>query len=177
MLIEDFNRTIDTWINELEKYDLNQLLIKPSPNSWSLGQVYIHLITDTKFYADQIRICISNNNNVDEEASPFAKTMFLNNQFPDQMIEGAPSNSSLPQPDSKLQLLRSLMNLKGEMNEVGKLITQSIFKGKTKHPGLNYFNATEWLQLTEMHFRHHLRQKKRIDDFLNHNLNSYPVDK
>ena len=27
--------------------------------------------------------------------------------------------------------------------------------GKTKHPGLNYFTAKEWLQFAEMHLRHH----------------------
>jgi hypothetical protein len=46
------------------------------------------------------------------------------------------------------------------------LITQSPYKGKTKHPGLHYFNADEWLQFADMHFRHHVKQKKKIDDFL-----------
>ncbi|HEV9036934.1 MAG TPA: hypothetical protein VGQ51_09945 [Puia sp.] len=35
--------------------------------------------------------------------------------------------------------------------------------GKTRHPGLHYFNSLEWLQFAEMHMRHHFRQKKRID--------------
>ncbi|MEJ7682628.1 MAG: hypothetical protein WKG06_33180 [Segetibacter sp.] len=55
---------------------------KPSPNSWSLGQVYMHLIDDTNYYIEQIKICVSTNDNVIEEASPGAKTMFLNNDFP-----------------------------------------------------------------------------------------------
>lgn len=52
------------------------------------------------------------------------------------------------------------------MNNVEMLISKSPFKGKTKHPGLDYFSAIEWLQFAEMHLRHHLRQKKRIDHFL-----------
>jgi hypothetical protein len=36
-------------------------------------------------------------------------------------------------------------------------------KGKTRHPGLLFFSALEWLRFTEMHMRHHFRQKKRID--------------
>lgn len=59
-----------------------------------------------------------------------------------------------------------LTNLKDEINKVEILISKSSFKGKTKHPGLGYFNASEWLRFAEMHFRHHLKQKKRIDDFL-----------
>lgn len=175
MLIEGFNHTIDIWIKELEHYNFKQLCAKPSADSWSLGQVYMHLIEDTNFYTEQIRICVSANNNVTEEASPGAKAMFLNNDFPDEIIEGAPANSRIPQPDNKEQLRSYLLNLKDEMNKAEILISKSLCKGKTKHPGLNYFNACEWLQFAEMHLRHHLRQKKRIDNFLR--VNRYQLIK
>jgi len=51
------------------------------------------------------------------------------------------------------------------MKQAALLISKSNHKGKTKHPGLNYFSADEWFRFAEMHFRHHERQKKRIDDF------------
>jgi len=164
--MNNFNNTINTWITELQHYDFDELRTKPDPKSWSLGQVYMHLIDETKYYLEQIKICVSTNDNAIEEASPDAKTMFLNNDFPDDVIEGPPTNSCIPQPDNKEQLMSCLLNLKDEMNNVEILISKSPFKGKTKHPGLNYFNAIEWLRFAEMHFRHHLRQKKRIDDSL-----------
>ena len=40
-------------------------------------------------------------------------------------------------------------------------------KIKVEHPGFSYLNAKEWYQLIEMHFRHHQRQKKELDQFLN----------
>jgi len=166
VLIEDLNHTIDIWIKELEQYDFTRLCAKPSPNGWSLGQVYTHLIDQAKYYIEQIKICVSTNDNALEEASPGAKKMFLNNEFPDEIIEGPLTNSHIPQPGSKEQLMSDLMNLKDEINNVEILISKSPFKGKTKHPGLKYFSANEWFQFAEMHFRHHLRQKKRIDDFL-----------
>ena len=166
MLIEDFNHTIDFWIKELEQYDFIRLCAKPSPNSWSLGQVYIHLIDNTGWFIEQVKICASTNDNAIEEASPAAKKMFLNNDFPDEIMEGPPSNEDTPQPESKEQLMNCLMNLKDEIKNIGILISESPFKGKTKHPGLNYFNAIEWFRFAEMHFRHHLRQKQRIDEFL-----------
>ena len=101
MLIKDFDNTIDVWINELKKYNFNQLCIKPSQNSWSLGQVYIHLIAQTNFYLEQITICLSNNANIQEEKSSNAKIIFENNDFPDEVIEGPPSNSNTPQPNNK----------------------------------------------------------------------------
>lgn len=92
--------------------------------------------------------------------------MFSNNDFPNAQIEGASTNSLIPQPENKEQLKRLLKNVKEEMNKTVTSISNSSFKGKTKHPGLSYFSADEWLQFAEMHFRHHLRQKKRIDNFL-----------
>lgn len=166
MPLNDFNHTIDIWIKELEQSTFIRICTKPSPTSWSLGQVCMHLIDETNHYLKQIHICLSTNDNVSEEMSPDAKTMFHNNSFPDEVIDGPPTNSDTPQPDSKEELLRCIMKLKEEINNVETLISTSSFKGKTKHPGLNYFNANEWFQFAEMHFRHHLRQKKRIDEFL-----------
>lgn len=167
MVIDDFNRTIDIWIEDLKQYDFTRLCAKPSPDSWSLGQMYNHLIADTKFYIQQMKICLSNNDHAAEEASVNAKIMFLNNDFPDVSLEGSPDNINIPQPDNKQELINDLINLKEEMNDVAALLSKSPFVGKTKHPGLNYFNASEWLQFADMHFRHHARQKKRIENFLN----------
>jgi hypothetical protein len=43
MLIDAFNHTIDIWIAALEKYSMEDILVKPGENNWSIGQVYMHL--------------------------------------------------------------------------------------------------------------------------------------
>jgi hypothetical protein len=117
-------------------------------------------------FIEQARVCASANDNMHEQLSANAKTMFLNNEFPEAIIEGPPNNASTPQPESKEQLMNALINLKHEIQKAEELISTSRFNGKTKHHGLKYFNAHEWLRFADMHIRHHLRQKKRIDDFL-----------
>jgi hypothetical protein len=169
MTIENFNRTIDLWIAELERYTFTQLTAKPTPASWSLGQMYQHLIDDTRFYIGQILIAIASNDHAGEEAIPFARTMLHNNEFPNEVLEGDPSNAFIPQPASKEHLLSDLVNVKTEMNNVATQMTASPYHGKSKHPGFNYLSAKEWLQFADMHLRHHLRQKKRIDTFLEAN--------
>jgi hypothetical protein len=166
MLTKDFNHTIDFWIKALEQNTFAEVCAKPSPTSWSLGQVCMHLVRETRYFLEQVNICLSTDDNALEEMSSHAKTMFRNNAFPDEVIEGPPTNANTPQPDSKEELLRCLIKLKEEINTLEVRISASPFKGKTKHPGLNYFNAAEWFQFAEMHLRHHLRQKKRIDEFL-----------
>lgn len=166
VMVEAANNTIDTWISQLEHYSYRQLCTKPSPESWSLGQLYAHLISDANYYIEQISHCLSNNDFEAEQASPAAQAMFLANDFPDQLIEGAPGNALIPQPKSKEELETALVNLKTELNSNWERIANTSFRGKTKHPGLNYFSAREWFQFVDMHFRHHFRQKKRIDDYL-----------
>jgi len=166
MSIEDFNHTIDTWIDALQRYSIEDLTTKPSPDSWSMGQLYNHIIDETKFYIGRITICTSSNRNSNSEMSMEGKEMFINNAFPDERLKGAASNSRIPQPKSKEELLKQFMDLRMVMNDKAVVMKATVFNGKAKHPGLNYLNAAEWLQFADMHMRHHLRQKKRIDDFL-----------
>jgi hypothetical protein len=164
--IDNINDIIEYWIRELDHYTFEQLCKKPSAESWSLGQLYMHLLENTDYYVDQILICTSNNDFQNEEAAHAAKEMFDNNTFPNELIEGPPENAFTPQPTNKQQLIVDLFALQLKVNTAIVSMITSNNKGKTKHPGLNYFSANEWLQFAEMHFRHHVRQKERIDIFL-----------
>ncbi|MBU3026366.1 DinB family protein [Zobellia galactanivorans] len=166
MISEDIKNTIEVWIKDVEQYSFEQICAKPSQNSWSLGQVCIHLIDSTNYFLEQISICLSNNENATEEMTESAKTMFFNNEFPNDLIEGPPSNKNTRQPNSKDEILSSFAKIKENITIYNIQIINSKFYGKTKHPGLYYFNAIEWLQFIEMHFRHHLRQRDRIRSIL-----------
>ncbi len=167
MLIDDFNNTIDIWIDALKQYDFNTLCTKPGTESWSLGQVYMHLLNETGYYLEQIASCLGNNENSGEEMVAFAKELFIRNGFPDEMIKGDPVFAEkIMQPISKQQLQQEMQNLKLEMNAIWTRIIHSRMNGKTQHPGQGYFNPKEWFQYAEMHLRHHLRQKRRIEQVL-----------
>jgi hypothetical protein len=163
---ESLLAAINVWINDLTHYNFLQLSVKPSPDSWSLGQLYMHLIEATEHYVGQAEICLSNDENLPEEASYAAKKMFLHNSFPDERIPGPASNEYTPEPVSKEQIMAGFVKLKIQIDRLKISIAKNKTGGKTKHPGLNYFNANEWLQFAEMHMRHHLKQRKRIDEFL-----------
>ena len=162
-LIDSFSNTIDTWITELEHYSFPELTATPFTGGWSMGQLYMHLILETNFYIEQIHSCISSNANAAQPLGARARELFIINSFPDEKIEGPPSNAFVPQPGSKQQLVQALGNVKAAMNAAAVAISASQFHGKTQHPGFNYLTAAEWLQLADIHLRHHLRQKKRLD--------------
>lgn len=163
--IKEFNSAIDYWIKCLDSYTLQELRSKPSLNNWSLGQLYLHLINDTNFFIGKIEECINSNENEKQEAHDFAKQLFRDNAFPDIIIEGNPNNSFIPQPESKEQLKASLLAIKDEMKALAEKIDPAL-NGKSPHPGLGYFNATEWMQFATIHFNHHVKQQKKIEAFL-----------
>jgi DinB superfamily len=167
MLIDHFNNTIDTWIDALDQYSLNDLQYNPDRENWALGQVYLHLINETQFYITQIESCLKHNDNENEKMKDTGVTMFTNNSFPDEKIKGDPeSMAKVHRSFSKSALETGMKKIKTDMNELWTEINNHETRGKSMHPGLGYFNAIEWFQFAEMHLRHHLRQKRRIEEAL-----------
>ncbi len=167
MLQQNFDATIDAWIQSISNYEFELLCIQPSPDAWSLGQVSMHLLNETAWYLEQVVLAATADDHGDREMTEEGKKMFLNNCFPDERLTRPGDSTTMPFPESKEKLFAGLSELKDRIRITEKLVMQSTGKGKTKHPGLGYFSATEWLQFAEMHFRHHFKQKKRIEDFLN----------
>jgi hypothetical protein len=166
MPVKTLHQTITNWIEHLDHYTLNERRSKPSPASWSLGQLYFHLIANTRHYIEEAKTCLSSEDHQHEQPSPEGAAMLANDEFPNTIIEGPDTNTFFPQPASKDELKSALLKVQDEITSLFIIILSGQHTGKTKHPGLGYFNAQEWLQFADMHFRHHLRQKKRIDDFL-----------
>ncbi len=166
ILIAEFTQAIDTWIDSLQAYDFGKICAKPSADGWSLGQVCMHLIENTGYFMEQVRICASSGEHVAEVMSDAATAMFARNSFPDEQLEGPPENALTPQPAGKEELIGELVRLKKEVEDTGALMTRGGCNGKSRHPGLGYFSASEWFRFAGMHFRHHFRQRKRIEAFL-----------
>jgi hypothetical protein len=164
--LEQFNGTIQIWIDAVNDYTLAKLQRPPRPGSWSLGQVYMHILDDTEWFVGQMAAAQATRENREMEMHEDAKRMFGDNAFPDAQIQGPATNTLIPQPESKEELSRRLTAIKTEVNRLfsGFDVTRGV--GKTAHPGLRFFNTGEWLQFAEMHMRHHLRQKQRIDEQL-----------
>ncbi|HQQ98524.1 MAG TPA: DinB family protein [Cyclobacteriaceae bacterium] len=150
------------WASELDALSEAQLTVRPAYGGWTLGQLYMHLIADTRFYVEQIRICLASNDHADGKMTSEAEEMFRNNSFPDIRIEGDPSHASMRQPESKREIMQGFMDVRSAMEQVAEEIAVATHHGKTRHPGFGYFSAQDWFQFADMHLRHHERQKRRI---------------
>jgi uncharacterized protein YfeS len=165
-LLNAFNETIQKWIDFLDDYTLEMLRQKPDDNAWSLAQVYTHITDDTSWFVEQMAAAMQTDANSKEEMHENARAMLHNNSFPDMMIEGPATGIYIRQPENKDEVRQKLLAIKTEVNTLYASFDPSKAIGKTRHPGLLYFNTLDWLQFAEMHLRHHFRQKKRIDERL-----------
>jgi len=159
------------WESGLGKYSDEQFAKKPSPESWSIGQIYGHLVFGAlNYHIKQIEQCISNDANQKEKKTLPVRLIFSINSFPPVRVKVPPSPTYTPiQPDSKEKLKAGIHLLQKKLQDLSGEIDNAIHFGKTKHPAFGYLGAKEWYQLIIMHFRHHRRQKKRIDLFLKGN--------
>lgn len=156
-------------MENLDKYTDEQFLLKPSEESWSVGQVYEHLIRATEFlHFVQIKQCLQmNGSDAAGEKNIKGKISYTLGMFLPVKIKVPPTPGyTPPQPKSKRDVEERIKNLLPLLKEFLPLLETANPNNKTAHPGLGYLNAQEWFQIIGMHFHHHLRQKSRLDKFL-----------
>lgn len=182
-ILHQFSETVSEYIRELEDCSLDQLLWKPSEDEWSLGQMYMHLIGSAQFM--QLRnavLCLEPGGSRDipqAEKTETGKAVFKTGSFPPERIRVPPSPQYTPsQPQSKEQLISGLRDTLRQMTEIEPRIALAFGTvprlqeepGKESvpytvvHPRLGGLNALEWFQLIEMHYRHHMLQRKRLEE-------------
>ncbi|HHG85058.1 MAG TPA: DinB family protein [Bacteroidetes bacterium] len=162
---QKFLNVFKYWENELNHYSEKDLEKRENAGTWTLGQVYQHLISSTlNFHLSQVKTCLNNaeNKSAKKNFKGFMAYHLLN-AFPPIRIKVPPSAFYTPaQPGSKAEILENFALIKKEMAAVLPLFNQNL-QGKTAHPGFSFLNAQEWYRLIEMHWRHHKRQKARLD--------------
>jgi len=168
-ILSQFEKTAGIWLASLSQYSEEQFVKKPDADSWSIGQVYNHLVAGTRLYhLQQIALCLDGKQiekNV-RKTIPGNLTFFLGS-FPPMRIKVPTSETYTPKQPPNIETMKTgLEKLLKIMRETEKKISGASEIPKTAHPAFGFLNAREWFHLIEMHFRHHLRQKKRLDRFL-----------
>jgi hypothetical protein len=156
---------IDKYIKDLDHYTFEQLIMKPSPDEWSIGQVYIHLWMSAKgFFFKKAEQCLT------KEGAERGKgknwkgyLVFMIGKMPTVKVKMPEKVAVVPrQPECKEQLVAKLNEIKELSTAYIHRIPEADPAYKAKHPIFSYLNTAEWISLCNMHFRHHEDQKKRI---------------
>jgi hypothetical protein len=168
-LFYQFEKTARLWLVSLNDYTEEQFARQPSEAQWSIGQVYYHLVVGTEnFHLRACRKCLEHGGEVIEGGKTIpGKIVFLFGSFLPVKIHVPPSAEYTPkQPASRAEMREGLLKLIETMRALAPQLTHASPVQKWKHPALGMLTAVEWYRLIEIHFRHHLRQKARLDKFL-----------
>lgn len=158
---------LSTFQKELTTYSPEQLRRIPEAGVWSIGQMYDHLIVVAHEYLDNVSVCSEAKEDPFLEKTPAGKELFHNKGFPPIKIKlpdemNAPPNNS----DSQEDLLNRMEKLIQRVEYWESQVDEISPERKAKHGGFGWLNAREWLDLVEMHSRHHLRQKEELESYL-----------
>jgi DinB superfamily len=162
---QHFEKYFTIWEAELAKYTDAQLQANKGVDTWTIGQVYQHLIQATlDFHLGQVSVCCSNKTNTEQRLNIKGILAFkLLGFFPPIRIKVPASESYTPkQPTSKREIEEGMLAVKTAMQDCISLFAQNK-GGKTQHPAFGFLSAENWYQLVGMHWKHHLRQKNRLD--------------
>jgi hypothetical protein len=166
-----FQKVAAIWIDALDSYTTAELTAQPDDGGWSIGQVYNHLIGSARtMQFREIDACLNGMGSTDGGKTLPGRLAFMLGSIPPVRIKVPPSPEYTPEPTSDIAgLKRELRWMIDEMRAVAGRLEKAgdaATRGKRKHMALGMLNATEWYRLVEMHYRHHLRQKRRIDALL-----------
>ncbi|RIX52689.1 DinB family protein [Paenibacillus nanensis] len=155
---------IDAYLSDLQRYSFEQLRFIPEPGVWSLCQMYDHLILAALDYFEKIAECATDGEEQGQGKTEAGEELFALGGFPPVKIklpdgpENSPSNS-----ESHEDLASRLELVKWEMMKWEERVPAINPNRKVRHDGFGWLNALEWFALTNMHFRHHLRQKEELE--------------
>ncbi|MDR6224427.1 DinB family protein [Desmospora profundinema] len=165
VVLQKFEETATEYIHTLDQYSPEQFAQKPAPDEWSLGQMYQHLLTFTTYQISLIEKCANGQGEPGGQKTDWGQKLFEKGDFPPIKIklpdrpEFTPENLTDPK-QTKEQLLDLVEKVRGAEPKLASAPVEN----KLHHPRLGWLNALEWFQLIPMHFRHHLHQKRRLEE-------------
>lgn len=161
---------LNQYIKGLDSYSDEDFSKKPDEESWSVAQVYDHLVSSSEnYFSYKVNNClIKEKGTEDVGLTETGEQLFERGGFPPIQIKtpDAIKPPNPPEAKSKEFYKRKLEELIIHWEKFIPLIEANNGKFKTKHPVFGFMNALEWYHLNEMHFRHHLLQIGRLREFL-----------
>lgn len=156
---------INHYKERLDFYSAEQLRCRLNPGTWSIGQVYSHIVDVAFEYLNNMEQCSRSGYDQPQGKTEAGAALFRAGAFPPIKIKLPEGMEYAPNDDkSKTEHLHDLDLLIDKMRIWESQIHAIPPHGKIRHGGFGWLNASEWFDLIEMHTRHHLRQIKEIEE-------------
>ena len=170
-MYKSFEKEAKILLQDLEKYNDEPFVKRPDVDQWSMGELYNHLLLAGNWQIAMVNKCIAKDGGRDGGSKTFAGLWVF--QF--GSILGKQKNVSIKKKyppeipkkvaDVKDKLLKLIKDMNIMNSEVISLEKKQL-KYTVKHPRFGELNAHDWYRFSQIHFKHHRSQKKRIEEFL-----------
>ncbi len=169
-ILQSVKQSTHHYLEQMELLSLEQLRSQPAEDEWSLGQMLLHLSQAALYMQfENARRGLAEPDEASVSASAelpkteAGEALLRIGSFPPQRVKvPASPQYTPPQPGSKEQIRAALEQVIAVLEELEPEVARSTSQRTVPHPRLGGLNAKEWLQLTEMHYRHHRLQEKRL---------------
>lgn len=165
-VLKSFELTVERYLAELTKLNMDKIHRKLNEEDWSIGQMYVHLIQSAFMHLHNVEQCLAGSEstlNPAKEKTEQGKIVFKLEQFPAVRIKVPASPNYTPQPPESMEhLVEGLHSVVERMRNTESVLLQVPVSNKILHPAFGALNAQEWFMLIEMHYRHHFLQLDRL---------------
>lgn len=140
----------------------------PEQGGWSFAEVYAHILSANFLSLVAIEKCLNRTAEIKTKKPDWRVRLILFfARFP-------PGNYKVPavleasvKKISKEEAANELIRLIKKVEEIDKGFAKFNPDYKVKHPRLGYLDAKSWLRFIYIHSKHHQKQVKKINGFLN----------
>lgn len=158
------------WADALDRYSDNAFVLKPSGSDWCMAEVYDHIVQVTAKCLENALACSRSEGETGHSGMGAALFSLMGSFPPIKLkIKQVPSGLEYiyhPQTISRQEARAGLEAALEKMKTAALQVQNSPKNIRVKHWAGGWFNAVQWYHSAEMHLKHHFRQKKRIDTFL-----------
>jgi hypothetical protein len=157
------------YIEKIDTYSTEEFNLKKSPEIWSIAEMYDHVCKSSShfFLANLARCLEERKGQVGGEMNANGKKIISYNSFPPMKFKQPASTVAAKtetgtQEDYKKYLNGLIENVKSMVAIMPSIPSDY----RSFHPAFDWLNSHEWLQMLEIHTRHHLRQLKELEGYL-----------
>ena len=170
--IQKFHKKANEWLIDLENIDSQKISVNPKQDSWSLSELYDHIMRVARtyqipnFHNSSTSLAVRKKRKNKYGIAIFNLGLRMQVQIQMQRFPAPLVTNFTPQKRTKEDLIKDFKTFIHEVNELENNVLKSSKNNKHYHPMFGDINTLEWFSLIEIHMSHHDIQKERIMKYL-----------
>ncbi|MCO4293091.1 DinB family protein [Solitalea sp. MAHUQ-68] len=164
-LLNDLQLALEEYLSRLDHYSDQVFMLQPEVDSWSMAQVYSHVLGTCLMQHKALEICMQGQGLTDTPGlNEMGEKLFALGHFPPGKYQAPEIVKSRVQnihkEDAKALAAKLLSRIKAIQS--AEVLTADENQ-RLEHPRLGFLNATQWIHFMLIHSNHHLQQLDRIE--------------